>query len=373
MAVLGTVGFDVWGRIGSLPALGLYASSAAFSSAASLMGKLVTKNPLPTVGASGPLYALTAVFALLDSDTHETQAKHVPFYKDSRLLLVGLGLFDLVGMAVFGRRSRFDHAAHLGGLLWGTAFYTVFLCGGQQKVRKIVTPQMSYHGHVVDFVPHGKGDMCLSNGHLMSGTFDSGVLHGLALVRKDEDQMLEYGWFHHGRASGPLIRKHGPLWSYYGDTSRSRAVSVLFQQPTTQIKEARMQDSDRLRIFERVLSQSASAVGLYGVLVSEKDKVKSIVYGDRSTGPCVTLLPDVVMVREGGLRGKSTSEKDTLGITVRWSNDDDLQVAAGAYNGNHDTTCTVDMVGDDAELNKVVSRVALALDRKRQPSPTIVH
>lgn len=100
-------------------------AGGTFASLTSHLFKLAVRDRRPSLGASG------AVFALIGASTYlhphaEVRFIFFPFIPfESQSLLPLVVLFDLAGVyGVISRRWNwgFDHAAHLGGLLFGLLY-----------------------------------------------------------------------------------------------------------------------------------------------------------------------------------------------------------------------------------------------------------
>ncbi|GMT32570.1 hypothetical protein PFISCL1PPCAC_23867, partial [Pristionchus fissidentatus] len=97
-----------------------YLTAAAVSSFASLAHKAVVRSPIRALGASG---AIMAVLTYTCSKIPDARLKIVflpVFDFSAQSAVIGLVLFDLAGL-IFKFRM-FDHAAHLGGALFGIAY-----------------------------------------------------------------------------------------------------------------------------------------------------------------------------------------------------------------------------------------------------------
>ncbi|KAJ7281559.1 hypothetical protein C8J57DRAFT_1298020, partial [Mycena rebaudengoi] len=75
---------------------------------------------MPSLGASGALYSLITVCALSSPDV-SVNAMLIPINIPIQYAVCGLVTLDMIGLARKWR--RFDHAAHLGGALFGVLYY----------------------------------------------------------------------------------------------------------------------------------------------------------------------------------------------------------------------------------------------------------
>ena len=110
--------------------LAMYLSGGVVSSFASSVFKVASRNVSPSIGASGAILTLLGYFCSI-SPTSELSIVFIPnfsFSADSAIKFI-IG-FDLAG--IIFRWKLFDHAAHLGGVLFGV-WYAHY---GQQIWRK---------------------------------------------------------------------------------------------------------------------------------------------------------------------------------------------------------------------------------------------
>lgn len=97
-----------------------YLTAAAVSSWTSLAQKAAARSPIRALGASGAIMALLTYTCSKIPDAR-LKIVFLPFFDFSaQSAVIGLVLFDLAGL-VF-RFKMFDHAAHLGGALFGIAY-----------------------------------------------------------------------------------------------------------------------------------------------------------------------------------------------------------------------------------------------------------
>ena len=103
--------------------LAMYLSAATISSLTSSLAKNIYGIKVPSLGASGAILAVLAsvcynwpesrvAFAFVD--------KIIPHSFSSKSALIGLIVFDTLGILL--RWKLFDHAAHLGGALFGLIY-----------------------------------------------------------------------------------------------------------------------------------------------------------------------------------------------------------------------------------------------------------
>jgi len=120
-----TFASDVYSALGRNQLISLFMAGGTFASLTSHLFKLAVRDRRPSLGASG------AVFALIGASTYlhphaEVRFIFFPFIPfESQSLLPLVVLFDLAGVyGVISRRWNwgFDHAAHLGGLLFGLLY-----------------------------------------------------------------------------------------------------------------------------------------------------------------------------------------------------------------------------------------------------------
>ncbi|CAD6190359.1 unnamed protein product [Caenorhabditis auriculariae] len=108
-----------------------YLTAGVVSSLASLSQKAVTRNPVRALGASGAILAMVSYFCMRYPNS-ELSLLLVPGLKFSaESALWAILLFDTAGL-IF-RFRVFDHAAHLGGALFGV-FYALY---GEEFIWKM--------------------------------------------------------------------------------------------------------------------------------------------------------------------------------------------------------------------------------------------
>lgn len=113
--------------------LALYCSGAAVSNYLSLATKVLRRIPNPSLGASGALCAVIGVVGCAFPDSQFSIAFVDQIYPHSFSAKTGiLALISFDTLGVLLRWKTFDHAAHLGGTLFGI-FYVTY---GADLVRK---------------------------------------------------------------------------------------------------------------------------------------------------------------------------------------------------------------------------------------------
>jgi len=116
--------FAVFGRE---ELMGIFLAGATFSSLVSTMHKkLFSRTLVASVGASGGLLSMIAILCVLYPDSKLSIAfvdRIIPHSFSSQSAVVGLVCFDVLGIIL--RWQVLDHAAHLGGVIFGM-LYTKF-------------------------------------------------------------------------------------------------------------------------------------------------------------------------------------------------------------------------------------------------------
>ena len=136
MLALNSFGTFLHDRMGREQFLAFYLSAGSASSLASHLYKSLRLNFTPSLGASG------AIFGVVGACAHYPQLNvsliFLPIHSVpiSQALPVMMGI-DLVGL--IRNWSMFDHAAHLGGSLFGYSFYTVSQDTIWKNRRKILS------------------------------------------------------------------------------------------------------------------------------------------------------------------------------------------------------------------------------------------
>ncbi|CAI4224568.1 unnamed protein product [Auanema sp. JU1783] len=100
-----------------------YASAAVASSFTSLIHKAIVKSPVRALGASGAILGLLGYVCMKIPDARLKIVFIPNFDFSAQSAIYGVLLFDILGL-VF-RFRLFDHAAHLGGTLFGM-FYAMY-------------------------------------------------------------------------------------------------------------------------------------------------------------------------------------------------------------------------------------------------------
>uniref|UniRef100_A0A0N5A2P7 rhomboid protease n=1 Tax=Parastrongyloides trichosuri TaxID=131310 RepID=A0A0N5A2P7_PARTI len=115
----------------------LYAASGVISSFFSLAHKAVIRSPVRALGASGAILGILTYTCMKMPDAR-LQIIFVPFFDFSAQSAVyGIILFDLIGL-LGPWRKIFDHAAHLGGSLFGV-WYAMY---GENFIRNWYNPKV---------------------------------------------------------------------------------------------------------------------------------------------------------------------------------------------------------------------------------------
>ncbi|CAD6189192.1 unnamed protein product [Caenorhabditis auriculariae] len=100
-----------------------FVAGGVFSSLTSLAHKAVTRNPIRALGASGAIIATLAYTCMRIPDAKLSIVFVPGFEFSAQSALWGMIAFDLAGL-IF-RFRMFDHAAHLGGALFGIFYSTI--------------------------------------------------------------------------------------------------------------------------------------------------------------------------------------------------------------------------------------------------------
>uniref|UniRef100_A0A914WL25 rhomboid protease n=1 Tax=Plectus sambesii TaxID=2011161 RepID=A0A914WL25_9BILA len=102
--------------------LAFYVAAGLFSSLGSMVHKAITLNPVTALGASGAILGVLTYTCMKIPDA-QLQIVFLPFFTFSAEKAVyGLLAFDTIGLLLGWR--MFDHAAHLGGALFGIWYAT---------------------------------------------------------------------------------------------------------------------------------------------------------------------------------------------------------------------------------------------------------
>jgi len=161
----------------------LYLGGAGFSSLISLIYKKMRRISIPSLGASGVVFSVVWVSANLFPE-QKLSFIFLPFFSfDSYPVVFGLAIFDTLGL-VF-QWSRLDHAAHLGGALFGLAFYHFLRLTNGFSSRYL---SQTYEGQTVDGKMHGRGKLTFADGHLVyEGNFKNNRFHGYGTLSQVEE------------------------------------------------------------------------------------------------------------------------------------------------------------------------------------------
>ncbi len=124
--------FNMWGLVlfgehihnvlGREQMLAIYFAGGAIASLSSHFVKLAMRDPVPSLGASGAIFAIVAASCYYDPHT-ELRLMLFPFFTFTKhAALIGAAAFDTIGLLlmVLGKNFfKLDHAAHLGGAAFG--------------------------------------------------------------------------------------------------------------------------------------------------------------------------------------------------------------------------------------------------------------
>lgn len=103
--------------------LAVYLSAATISSLTSIIAKNIAGVRAPSLGASGAILAILASVCYHMPDTRVAIAfvdQIIPHSFSAKSALIGILIFDSLGILL--RWRLFDHAAHLGGTLFGLIY-----------------------------------------------------------------------------------------------------------------------------------------------------------------------------------------------------------------------------------------------------------
>jgi len=145
--------FNMWGLIlfgehvhnvlGREQMLAIYFAGGTVASFSSHLLKLSLRDPVPSLGASGAIFAIVAASCYFDPDT-ELRLLLFPFFSFTKqTALIGAAAFDtvgLIGMLMKKNIFRLDHSAHLGGASFGW-LYANWLDPRKKNVKKISSTQ----------------------------------------------------------------------------------------------------------------------------------------------------------------------------------------------------------------------------------------
>jgi rhomboid-like protein len=140
MIAFNSFGTNVAQLMGTEQTLALYIAGGVFSSYCSHLALLWRGNITRSLGASGAIYAFVAASSILVPDARLSLI-FFPFISfSSGVLLPCLFAFELLGLSVMLTRGRgfmgFDHAAHLGGALFGISYMKFLESQGRIKQYK---------------------------------------------------------------------------------------------------------------------------------------------------------------------------------------------------------------------------------------------
>lgn len=137
MYVLHSFSSSVCGSLGKEQFLAMYLSGGVISSLASYVFKVAMRCPGPSLGASGAIMALLGYFCTRNPDA-QLGIVFIPGLNFSAdIALKGVMCLDAVGMALGWR--MFDHAAHLGGAVFGLTyayFGSKYIWANNQSIMK---------------------------------------------------------------------------------------------------------------------------------------------------------------------------------------------------------------------------------------------
>ncbi|CAL8093967.1 unnamed protein product [Calicophoron daubneyi] len=122
--------------VGAGDFLSLFVGGGVFASFISLLGKAAIRSPIPSLGASGGVCAILGAFCLLQPNARLC----IPFLVDifphsfeASSTAWALLLFEAFAAYALASRSPLDHAAHMGGLLFGMYYG---LSGSESIVKR---------------------------------------------------------------------------------------------------------------------------------------------------------------------------------------------------------------------------------------------
>ena len=119
----------------------VFCSGAMISSLLSYFSKVIASSRVPSLGASGALLTLIGIVCMEQPDSQLTIAfigDIIPFSFSASSALKALIIFDTLGLIM--RWKLFDHAAHLGGVLfgiWYVKYGKEMIWGRREKVMKV--------------------------------------------------------------------------------------------------------------------------------------------------------------------------------------------------------------------------------------------
>eukprot|EP00053_Salpingoeca_punica_P014355 m.130421 g.130421 ORF g.130421 m.130421 type:complete len:302 (-) comp16433_c0_seq4:1026-1931(-) len=119
---------SVYADLGHNNFLAFFTAAGVMSGLTSHVFHLLRRSTIPSLGASGIVYALFAYSAMKHPD-ERVFLLILPFFSFTMMQgLMGAALFDIVG--AFSKWTRLDHFGHLGGMLYGV---TIASTTEQQK------------------------------------------------------------------------------------------------------------------------------------------------------------------------------------------------------------------------------------------------
>ena len=191
----------------------LFLSGSLVAGAGSLAFKHFARLSIPSLGASGGVFALLAT-SIAAFPNQEIRLIFAPWFA-----IPGLPAFStLVGLDLMGILARWkylDHAAHLSGTLAGLAMFHQWArrhpnmaYGGDQAAR-YYTDGSFYSGRFREGDAHGKGTMVWKSGARYDGEFVKGKLGGGYGEYYDQDGKLFF--------RGQFVRSpDGDRWIAHG-------------------------------------------------------------------------------------------------------------------------------------------------------------
>ncbi|GAA51455.1 rhomboid-like protein [Clonorchis sinensis] len=113
----------------------LFVGGGIFASFLSIINKSVRRSVIPSLGSSGGICAVLGAFCLLQPNAHLCVPFVVEVFPHSfqaQSAVWCLFFLELMGSIFLSARSPIDHAAHMGGLLFGI-YYSA---GGMDSIWK---------------------------------------------------------------------------------------------------------------------------------------------------------------------------------------------------------------------------------------------
>ena len=99
-----------------------YLRLGIFASFLSVLAKAALRSSIPSIGASGAVCAVLGAFCMLEPQALlcvPLLVNVVPHSFTAGSACYAVAAFEAFGATILARRSPIDHAAHLGGLLFG--------------------------------------------------------------------------------------------------------------------------------------------------------------------------------------------------------------------------------------------------------------